>query len=308
MAGVVNDQTHQILRHLNDAREGHADALAKLSSGEVFTRQDPRPADRALTQSLELKLRSLSAAKRNINDAVSFIQTADAGFSEITNILSRMKEINVAASSTTMTDKERKFLFVEHQALQDEMNRIAETTTYNDIPLLNGNNEKTPEQLVFRIDAPHLGDGAPNDSGDWNEIRMENLREVITTAEGLGIRSAREYLEDEEGISLEVARDLMAPEDDDRFSTVYDEALDRVSHFRSKYGAMQTRLQKAMDFNEVVEENIAAAKSKIADTDYAAEVSKLARNQVMMQATTGLLTQANFHSNLALSLINQGTS
>ena len=306
MANVINDKvvSQKLNRHLNQARRENVDSLEKLSSGQIFTTQDPRPADRALAEGLEFKLRSLSASKRNINDAVSLLQTAESGFSEVNNILTRLKEINVAAAATTMTNQERKFLFIEYQALYDEMNRIAQTTEFNGIPLLNGENEKTPESLIFRVDDPYRGDDAPTESGDWNEIRFENLRDVIANPDGLGLRSVREYLEDEEGIDLETAQELLEPEDSDLFSTIYDEALDRLSGFRATYGAMQTRLQKAMDYASVFEENIAAAKSRIADTDYAEEVSRLTQNNVLMQATTSLLAQNNFNASMAMRLIN----
>ncbi|MFW7377539.1 MAG: flagellin [Oligoflexus sp.] len=306
MSSFLNDKvTSQMLnRHLNEARRQGADALEKLSSGVVFTKQDPRPADRALAESLEFKLRSLSSSKRNINDAVSLLQVAESGFAEITNILTRMKEINIAGASTTMTDKERRYLFIEYEALHQEIDRIAKTTEYNSIPLLNGEDENVPEQLIFRISDPHFAEGAPNSSGDWNEIRLENLQDVIATTEGLGLRNPRRLLEEERGVTLSQAQDLMEADDSRQFSTVYDEAQARINQYRASYGAMQNRLQQAMSFNEVIEENIAAAKSKIADTDYATEVSNLTRSQILTQATTGLLAQSNFNATLALNLMN----
>ena len=84
--------------------ETNADALEKLSTGTVFTTRDPRPAERSIAEGLEYKLRGLAAAKRNINDAVSLIQTGEAGLNEITNMLLRMKEINATAASTTISD------------------------------------------------------------------------------------------------------------------------------------------------------------------------------------------------------------
>jgi flagellin len=304
MTSVSNDKSAQIqlVNALNEARQASADSLEKLSSGEVFTKNDPRPAERALAQNLELKLRSLSTSKRNINDAVSLVQTAESGFAEITNILTRMKEINIAAATTTLSDKERKFLFIEYEALHDEVNRIAKTTEYNNIPLLDGSNDKTPNELILRVGDPHLGSNAPNPNGDWNEIRLNELKNINATTEYLGIRSVKEYLDDD-GIDVDRSDELLEP-DDDQFSTVYDQAIDRISQFRAQYGAIQSRLHRAMDFNSVVEENIAAAKSKIADTDYAAEVTNLAQSQIMMQAASSLLTQTNFNSSLALNLIN----
>jgi flagellin len=277
--------------------------LEKLSSGQVFTSADPRPSERALAEGLEFRLRSLSASKRNINDAVSLLQTAESGFSEINNIMVRMKEINTAAASTTLTDKERYFLFIEYEALHDEINRIATTTEFNGIPLLNGESESAPESLVF-----HVGDTPPDlmeGETDLNTILFDEFNSVVATTAGLGLKSARDLLDnaDESGISLEDAQELMLSEDSDIFASVYDEALDKLSTARAVFGAMQTRLNKAIDFNDVYAENIAAAKSKIADTDYAAEVTRMAQNNILMQATTSLLAQNNLNAQLTLNLV-----
>ena len=239
---------------------------------------------------MELKLRSLAASKRNINDAVSLLQIADSGFSEITNIVVRMKEINVAGSTTNLSDKERKFLFMEYEALHEELDRIANTTEFNKIPLLNGNDERVPETLILRIADPVIG---ANDGEDLNELRFEELRNVIATTEGLSLKSAAEFLEEDNDFEADDALDLMESESDD-YATVYDEALDTISKFRATYGAMQTRLNTAMTYNEITEENIAAAKSNIADTDYAGELARLAQSNIMIQANTALMSQANF--------------
>ena len=306
MTSILNDKVTSLKLNnaLDRTRRESADSLAKLSSGQVFTAEDPRPADRALAEGLEHKLRGLSASKRNINDAVSLLQTAESGFSEISNMLIRMKEINTAAASSTMNTQERKFLFIEYKALFDEVDRIATTTEFNNIPLLDGNNEKVPERLILRVGDSFRTEQGPNDDGDWNTIHFENLKKVVATTLGLGIKPVADLLADaDEGISESDARDLMEAEDS-RFSSVYDEALDKVANFRATYGAMQTRLNKAMDYNDVAAENISAAKSKIADVDYAQEVAKLTQSNLMMKTTTALMAQNNLASGLAVNLIN----
>lgn len=304
MTFSINDKATgiRITNALETARNENANSLEKLSSGQVFTSNEPRPADRALADRLEHKLRGLATSKRNINDAVSLLQTAEGGFSEVTNMLLRMKEINTAAATTTLSDTERKYLFIEYQALHDEINRVASTTEFNSIPLLNGQNEKVPERLIFRVDDAVRGDDAPKDSGDWNELRFENLKDVVVTTVGLGLKSASELLGGDDGIDIDSARDLMEP-GDGRFASIYDEALDKLSGFRATYGAMQTRLDKAIDYNDVVTENVAAAKSRIADVDYASEVAKLTQNNILLQTGTALLTQNNIVAGTALHLI-----
>lgn len=292
-------------RHLEEAQKKAANSTEKIASGTVFSRQDPKPADRAISDGLEHRVRGLAAAKRNINDAVSLLQTADGAMSQVNDMVIRMKEINIAASNTTISDRERRFLFVEYEAIHDEIQRVAESTEYNGIPLLNGLDERAPEKLIFRLDDPFLSNSADNDEGDINTITFEGLRNVVVTPSGLGIQSARDLLidsSDGEGISVEDAYDLMTPEDD-TFSTSYDEALTSLATQRAIYGAMQTRMQHAINFNEVFSENIMAAKSQIADTDYAAELSRLTSARILQQAGTAVLAQTNMAGNLTTQLI-----
>ena len=305
----ISDKSLQqnIQRHLEEANRQNADSTEKLASGQVFTREDPRPVDRAIAEGLEVRMRSLSANKRNINDAVSLLQTAEGSMSQVNDMVIRMKEINMAASNTTINDRDRRFLFVEYEALHDEINRVAESASYNGIPLLNGKDERAPDRLIFRVDDPFLSDSAGNDEGDINAITFEGIKNVVATAAGLGIKSARSLLSgsnETDGISLQDATDLMTPENDSQFSTVYDEALNALTTQRSIYGAMQTRMQRAMEYNDVFQENISAAKSHIADTDYAGEVAKLATSKILMQAGTSVLAQTNMTAQLTASLLH----
>jgi flagellin len=304
MAFNIKDKALQanLARHLEKAQKINSDSLEKLSSGSVFTRNDPRPAERALAEGLEFKLRSLASSKTNINSAVNLLQTAESSLSEITNMVLRMKEINVAAASTTVSDKDRKFLFIEYEALHDEINRIAITTEYNGMPLLNGDSPDAPEELIFRVGDPMVADGV--DSDDLNVIRFEGIKSVVATTAALGLKSARDLLLDSElGIAIQDVEDLLMA-DDDVFGSIYDQALDTISTSRAVFGGMQSRLQSATDFLDVYQENIAAAKSSIADVDYASEVARLTESRILMQAGTAVLAQGGINSQLALNLLN----
>jgi flagellin len=292
-------------RSLDKATRENADAMEKLSSGSVFTRLDPRPADRALAEGLSFKLRGLSAAKRNINDAVSMLQTADSGMQQINDMILRMKEINVAATNTTINDQERKFLFIEYQALHDEIQRIAETTHFNGIPVLNGKDETAPERLIFRVGDPVSGAGSDIED-DLNTIVFDGIRNVVATPGGLGLASAKDLLgslSSDDGISVEDARDLMEPQEDE-FPTSYDEAINSLSTMRAIYGGMQARMARSLEYTDVLSENLSAARSSIADTDYASEVSKLTTSKILMQAGTSVLAQSNFAGSLTMTLLH----
>lgn len=310
MALNIKDRTLQatLERNLDKTSRENSDSLEKLSSGQIFTRNDPKPAERALAEGLEFKLRSLASSKRNINSAVSLLQTAESSLSEVSNMVLRMKEINIAAASTTVSDKERRFLFVEYEALHDEINRVATTTEFNGIPLLNGDAENAPEELVFRVGDPFTpDDNSSSDSDDINAIHFDGMKSVVATTVGLGLKSARDLIagsSETDGISLGDVVDLMTPDDSDMFSTVYDQALTTISSQRAVFGGLQSRMQRATDFIDVYQENITAAKSSIADVDYAKEVSKLVESRLLMQAGSAVLAQGNINSQLALGLLN----
>lgn len=290
---------------LSKARRDQSDSFSKLSTGKIFTPEDPRPAERALAEKMEFKLRALNASKRNISDATSFLQTAESSMSEITNMVNRMKEIHISAANTTVGDQERRYLFIEYQALYDEIDRISKTAEFNGIPLLNGESDNAPEELVFRIgDAAVVDD--PDDRDELTTIRMPDFDQINTTPEALGIYSARDLLDDydpEEGVPLDEVEEMLEPDDDEYFATVYDEALSRLSTQRAVFGAVQTRLHRALDFVEVFHENIYAAKSRIEDVDYASETAKLMQSQIQSAATTALLSQTHAQMESVLQLL-----
>lgn len=295
--------TDKLANNLDKARENRVDAMEKLSSGQVFTANDPRPSERALAEKMDFRLRSLSASKRNINDGISLLQTAESALSEINNMILRMKELNLTAAGSTVTDQERKYLLVEYEALHDEINRIAVTTDYNGMPLLNGLSDKVPEELILRIDDPFIDEDT--DEEDMNVIRFDGLRSIVATTEGLGLRTAKTLLtgSDNDGVTLEDAVGMLET-DEENFATIYDQALNILSTQRAVFGALQARLQKSMDYVDVYQENIAAAKSNIADTDYAREVVRMTESTILSQAATGLLAQSNLDAQLSLNLLN----
>jgi flagellin len=290
-------------RYLRKAQEANQDALEKLSSGTVFTRRNPQPTERAISESLEFKIRGLMAAKRQVSDASSMLETAESAFNEVNNIILRMKEIGVAATNSTITNRDRRYLFIEYQALHDEIDRIATTTTYNGVPLLNGADPSAPEDLVFRLGDPVSSEDSINGE-DANTLIFEGFRNVLATTAGLGIRSAGDLLlgTEEEGISISDVADVLIPEDSS-YATLFDEALARLTEQRSVFGALQQRMQRALDFTEVYQENLAAAKSNITDTDYAKEASNYARSKILLNAATSLLAQGNVSSLLTGNLL-----
>jgi flagellin len=225
---------------------------------------------------------------------------------QINDMVLRMKEINMAATNTTISDQDRKFLFVEYQALHDEIQRVAETTTFNGVPILNGDSPDTPQQLIFRVGDPTTVDEMAAPEDDLNTIIFDGIRDVVATPFGLGLASAQEFIEGldpTEGINIADAQELLVPLADG-YATIYDEAIDKLANMRAVYGGMQNRMQRALDFNDVLAENLSAARSNIADTDYASEVSRMTASRILMQAGTAVLAQSSFTNSLSLNLLN----
>lgn len=305
MSLTVNRNSIILQRNLKAARDQEQNSLERLGSGKVFTRQSPRAVDRAIAERMQSKVRSLNVAKRNINDACSLLNVANEGLSIVANTVTRMKELNIAAATSTVSDQERRYMFIEYEALRDEVERIARTTEFNGIALLDGESATRPESLVFRIGDPKEDASFWGDSEDLNEITIEDLKEMSAVPESLEIGSALDLLEDSdevEGISLEDSKSLLES-DDESFATVYDHALAKLATHRSNYGSVQSRLDQARNFIAVYEENLYSSHSRIANTDYAEETLRLLQAQVAVGANTALMAQSNVDAEQALILL-----
>lgn len=294
--GIRITPNHTVEKNLSDAQQQVANSLEKLSSGIKFSRADPLPADRAMSDSMQLKLKDYNAQKKNASDAISLVQTADGSLNEISNITVRLRELATQAASPTLSDVERKFLFVEYQGLYNEVTRIAKTTTFNGMPLLNSDDPKSPKELKFRIGS------AVHDGGeDLNIIQLENVSEIIATSAELGLKSA-EYLLGGAGISIDDVVDLFDA-DDDSVDSSFESALTKIASLRTGFGAIGERLSKVIDVIDVSYENLSSANSRLRDVDYATETANLARANILVQAGAALITQSNLPAQAALTLI-----
>ena len=260
-------------RQLVNSQLNIQNSMQKLSSGYRINKSADDAAGLAISENMKAQLRSLAQAKRNANDGISLAQTAEGSLAEITNIATRIRELAVQASSDTVGDRERTFIDLEVQQLKEEINRIATISSWNSVPLLDGT---TP---LFDIQV-----GSNNTPDDRIVF---DASQNIATLEGLGL--AEMNFETKEG-----AREAIG---------MLDSATDQVNGMRANIGAIQNRLQSAVDTLSISEENLAAANSRIRDTDIAAVSSEMARNNVMLQAGTATLAQANQASMLAIKLI-----
>lgn len=288
-----------IENNIAKARNDAAMSLEKLSSGVRFTRSDPAPAERAVSDSLSAKVREIASYKRNASDGISLVQTADAALNEVSNITIRMKELATQASSPALSDKERQYLFVEYKGLYDEITRIAQTTSLNGISLLageNGPNRNSNSEVAFRIGAPQEKDGK-----DINIIRLEELKNTDVSPETLGLINVNGLL-DQEGVSLDDVADIFESSLD-TVSSSFEEAFLKIGGFRTNFGAVNSRLSSVLNVLDVAHENLSAANSRLRDVDYATEVTNLTKANILMQAGMSLMTQANLPGQAALTLL-----
>jgi flagellin len=246
----------------------------KLSSGERIYRAGDDAAGLAISENLRGNIRGIRQAKRNSSDAISLIQVAEGGLNEISNILIRMRELAVQAASDTIGVNERGFTNTEFQQLKEEIDRIARSTEYTGNKLLDG----TTPDMEFQV-------------GIHNDPLLDRVHwsgaESDASLVALGL--AGESIRTKQGAQ-------------NTLSTL-DEALLGVNGTRAKLGAIQNRLGSIINNLEISDENFSAAKSRIRDVDVAYETSELAKNNILYQAGTSILAQANAYPNAALKLI-----
>jgi flagellin len=247
-------------------------AAQALASGTRIVRAGDDAAGLAISENIRSQVRGLGMARTNSFNAVSAIQVSEGGLNEISNILTRLRELGIQAASDNIGDRERGFLNLEAKNLIEESDRIARTTVFGDKRLLDGSGG----EQEYHVGS--LGD-------DTNVIRFS--LDSDATADSLGISS----------LSLESKGDARS-----LLSTV-DEAFARVGAMRANFGAVQNRLEATTNNLDIQIENLSAAKSRIADADIAHESSEMASAQILQQAAVSVLSQANQFPSVALKLI-----
>ncbi|MEW6055444.1 MAG: flagellin [Bdellovibrionota bacterium] len=265
-------------RHLRLTRQNLDRSLERLSSGSKINRAGDDAAGLAISENLRAQIRGLGQAERNAMDGVSLVQVAEGGLQEISNILIRLRELAVQAASDTVGPTERKFLNTEYDALMSEIDRIANATEFNRIPLLNGTGSVFDIQVGTRN----------NPNVDRITFFDSSSADVSAVALGINLSSVADKASAQNTLSA------------------IDNAIVSVSSIRADFGAMQNRLQAIINNLAISIENMSAANSRIRDTDVASETSELTKNNILMQAGTAVLAQANASITSALSLLKTG--
>lgn len=261
-------------RNLISSQNQIQDSLAKMSSGSRINKSADDAAGLAISESLKGQIRSARQANRNANDGISMVQTAEGGLNEISNIIIRMRELGIQAASDTIGDTERGFIDKEIQQAKSELQRISSVTTWGTTKLLDGS---TP---IFDFQV-----GLYNNETD-DRISF-NSSENVATLDALDL-AGLDYTSKE---GAQTALESL------------DAAQTNVNGMRSNLGALQNRLTSTTNNLLIAEENMSAANSRIRDTDVAQASAELTRNNILLQASTAALTQANQSNSAALTLI-----
>jgi flagellin len=259
--------------------------MEKLSSGEKINRAGDDASGLAVSEKMRSQIRGLNQASENAQNGISFIQTTEGYLQETTDIVQRIRELAVQSSNGIYTDEDRMQIQVEVSQLVAEVDRIASQAQFNGMNMLTGRfAQSTGENSVTASMWLHVG------------ANMDQRIQVYIgtmTAQALGVREA----------GTEQILQLTTPEDANRAIGTLDEALKKINKQRADLGGYQNRLEHAVKGLDVSAENMQASESRIRDTDMASQMVDYTKNQILSQAGTAMLAQANSQSQNVLSLI-----
>ena len=259
--------------------------MEKLSSGMKINRAGDDASGLAVSEKMRAQIRGMNQASTNAQNGISFIQTTEGYLQETTDIVQRIRELAVQSSNGIYSDEDRMQIQVEVSQLVAEVDRIASQAQFNGMNMLTGRFAKpTVENTVTGSMWFHIG------------ANMDQRTQVFIgtmSAAALGLRN----------VGSEEIITLAAPDDANRAIGTLDEALKKINKQRADLGAYQNRLEKTVVGLDIGAENLQASESRIRDTDMAKEMVDFTKNQVLTQAGTAMLAQANQSSQNVLSLL-----
>lgn len=247
-------------------------ASQALSSGSRIVKAADDSAGLAISENMKSEIRATAQARSNAFNAISATQVGEGGLSEMSNLITRLRELGVQSASDTVGDNERVYLQQEAQQLSEEIDRISKTTTFGDKMLLDGSNPEFEFHVGSREGRENIISYQVDGSATASELNLDSVD--ITTRDG--------------------ARDLL---------NNAESALQQVSRMRAGFGAIQSRLESTVNGLDVKYENLSAARSRIADADIAKESSDLASATMLQSAGLSVLAQANQQPYAAMKLL-----
>lgn len=365
-----NAQAMLANNYLKKSDNAMSTSIQRLSSGIKITGAKDNPSGLAMAKRMNSQIQGLSVAKQNSSDAISIVQIADGALSEIHDILQRMNELSVKAANGTLTDEDRSIINNEVQQLQEEINRIAETTQYNGQNLLDGTFDYKGYTDNTEVAVQTYSDSAAGKNYILDNLSVKtddkgNIEEVTFTPGGPIPATATNFEYNGNAVtisdlasdwSMTLNFDNLDPSSTKSFTSVYVEANDfgemrmqvganegqvleiripeisaqqmrlqdinvskkdgadqaianidfaikYVSNARSRLGAYQNRLEHTEKNIDITNENMTGAYSRIMDTDMAEEMTHYTTQQVISQASTSMLAQANERPSAVLQLL-----
>ncbi|MTI59267.1 MAG: flagellin [Firmicutes bacterium] len=277
MGMIINHNISSMnaLRNLSVNSNEMSKTMEKLSSGYRINRAADDAAGLAISEKMRAQISGLNQAQRNAQDGISLMQTAEGAMSEVHSMLRRMRDLAIQAANGTNDADDKAKLQSEVDQLVSEISGIAVRTEFNGMKLLNGD----VTDVSFQIGA---------NSHQTIQVGMTDMR--ITGGADAAITALA-------GLSIETGTDAQSAIE------TLDAAISSISATRSDFGAVQNRLEHTIKNLATTEENLQASESRIRDADMAAQMADLTKNQILQQAGTAMLAQANTKSQTVLSLL-----
>jgi flagellin len=266
-------------RNLQTTQTSMSNSIERLSSGLRINKAADDAAGLAISQGLTAQINGIGQATRNAQDGINVVQTADGALNETQSILQRMRTLAVQSANDSNDDNSRGDIQKEVTALQSELDRIATKTTFNNINLLDGSFSGKQFQIGY----------AANDTIQVDISSASGSGAAGFKAADLGVGSTQIDLSTQSGAEASIS--------------ALDTAIQTVSTARAGLGALQNRFQHTINNLSVTQENLQASNSSITDTDMAAEMSNYTRTQILSQAGTSMLKQANQAAQSVLALL-----
>ncbi|MDE1477632.1 flagellin N-terminal helical domain-containing protein [Xenorhabdus bovienii] len=320
MASVINTNYSALLAQNNLTRSQGTlgTAIERLSSGLRINSAKDDAAGQAIANRFTANVKGLTQAARNANDGISIAQTTEGALNEINNNLQRIRELTVQSQNGSNSPKDLTSIQKEVQERMDEIDRISDQTQFNNVRVLKdgvkgmsiqvgANDGETIDIKLEAINIDKLNLNNFSVETETTEAKaVKTAQETVTTAEKTlaaadaagkaGAEAALKTAKDE----LKTAKDTFAEKGP---LASLDKALDKVDSLRSSLGAIQNRLESTVNNLNNTVNNLSAARSRIEDADYAVEVSNMSRGQILQQAGTSVLAQANQVPQSVLSLL-----
>jgi flagellin len=259
-------------RNLSNVTERLSTNYRRLSTGLRISTAADDAAGLAISERLRSQVRSLEQAKRNANDGISFVQTAEGALNEVSSILTRLRELAIQSANGSVSNQDKDTLDEEFQSLINEIDRISRSTEFNGTKLLDGSSSTINFQVGF---------------GTTSGIDTIG----VTLSAALSTSLSLQSLDIGSGGTTSTA------------ITNIDAAINSVSSLRGSLGAVQNRLGSTINNLAIQVENLSAAESRIRDVDVAYETAQLTRNSILQQASISILAQANAQPQAALTLL-----